>query len=153
MRFHKTPKSALLLVFLALLSLPLAHCADKRNCDELRQELFLQKRAWAACESDFDCVLVGGNPKDCTGVLACPFAVNRANRDTAERQVLSAGDDSVMCHLCAVPTCVSGDIPVCEPSTRRCLVVTSIVDGGSGATPGTGTDSTPDTAADDGGSD
>ena len=149
-------RNTMTMVMLALTSLALARCMDRAKCDELRQELYDKRKAWAACETDADCLAIGGNPKDCTGVLACPFAVNRIHREEAEREMLSSGDQSVDCHLCATPTCAETAALVCEPVTRRCILAGETFDAAAGmppepdaAPPETGSPS-PD-AGDDGG--
>jgi len=146
----RTKKHTTRIAILALASLALAGCLDKANCDELRQDLYEKKRQWAKCDSNEDCIAVGGNPKDCTGVLSCPFAVNRASREVAERLMLSAADDSVDCHLCSTPTCAESTTLSCEPVTRRCVLAGETFGPGPGVPPGpdAGTPETDASAAD-----
>ena len=70
------------------------------------------------------CIFIPGNPKDCTGVLTCEFAVNRKYRADAELAVYTIGEQSQGCYLCAIPECISGELGYCEPvsrSVRPCL--------------------------------
>ncbi|SRR6266545_2123570 len=115
----------------AILALAVADCADKANCDDLRQSLYEQKKQWASCSVDADCIIMPGNSKDCTGVLACPFAISRGYLEPAERTTLTIGDDSVDCHLCATPNCSGGTLAVCEPVTHQCLIVAGTPDAGA----------------------
>jgi hypothetical protein len=89
-----------------------------------------------------------GNQKDCTGVIACPFGVNRAYIEPAERATLTIGDDSVDCHLCAIPTCSLGTNAFCEPVTHQCMILAEAFDAGPivTGTGGTTTTSTTGTA-------
>src|SRR5579864_2495392 len=112
---------------------PVAACGDSSSCNSLRTSLYSQKLAWGACDpsNTDECIKVPGNPKDCTGVLSCDFAVTRSKREAAEQAVLTAGQQSQGCYLCATPNCVSGDIAICEPVTRECILITSIDDSGA----------------------
>ncbi|MBV9947781.1 MAG: hypothetical protein JOZ69_13080, partial [Myxococcales bacterium] len=85
---------------------------------------------WGACDprDPNACIQVGGNSRDCTGVLTCDFAVNRQHRLEAEHAVLTIGQQSLGCYLCAQPNCVGG-IPTCEPVSQQCILV------GGGVTP------------------
>src|SRR6266542_2520588 len=123
---------------IAILVLALADCADKSNCDALRQSLYEAKKQWAACDLDSDCLVMAGNSRDCTGLLACPFGVNRGNREAAERATLTVGEDSVDCHLCATPNCAEGSVAICETLTHQCILVAESFEGGGGGgtTPG-----------------
>lgn len=103
------------------------------HCERLRDELFAQKLKWQACESDLDCMIVGGNTKDCTGILSCALAVNRKYRPEADRRIASLPEETVDCMECQSPDCVDGDIPLCEPVLKQCIVVTRILDGGAPA--------------------
>jgi hypothetical protein len=129
-----TPRTRKILdtLLLALLLVGVAQCGDRAKCDRLRDETYQKRRTWAQCMRDTDCFPMPGNPKDCTGVLSCPFAVNRIYREDAERLMLSIGEDSVDCHTCATPNCNTAEFPICEEVSHQCLVVERIVDGGSG---------------------
>jgi uncharacterized membrane protein YgcG len=105
---------------------------NNANCEHLRDELFAKKTTWQECVRDEDCIKVGGNGKDCTGILSCDFAVNRVYRDAAERRVASLPQESVDCTECSTPNCVAGDIAMCEPVTHQCIIVTGILDDGTG---------------------
>ena len=122
----RTIAPALLTVLMAL---ALSQCGDKGRCDQLRNDTYEKRRAWAQCISDEDCFPLAGNPRDCTGVLACPFAVNRRYREDAERVMLTIGEDSVDCHVCAVPNCNASSETHCEPLSHQCVVV-ELVDAG-----------------------
>ena len=123
-----TPKT---LVKCALLALALAttHC-DNSQCESLRDELTRQKLSWQDCTRDTDCVKAFGHGADCTGILSCDFAVNAAHRLTAERRVASLPEETRDCIECASPNCVSGNIALCEPATRKCILVTEILQPG-----------------------
>lgn len=114
----------------ALVALTLAECGDKARCDQLRDDTYEKKRTWAECMTDADCFPLAGNPHDCTGVLACPFAVNIRYREDAERLMLTIGEDSVDCHVCAVPNCNSSSTPLCEPTSHQCVMMDVVGDGG-----------------------
>lgn len=116
------------LVVLSLLCVPLLQC-NHENCDRLREDLLEEKNSWNECTRHEECILVGGNSQDCTGVMACNFAVHREHRLAAERRVLQLPEDTVDCLVCASPNCESGDIPFCEPVSGRCMIVTEIIEG------------------------
>jgi hypothetical protein len=136
MTFHPTHRRLTCVVALVLASLALAHCTDGANCDVLRQNLYDQRKAWSTCQVDADCLVLPGNTQDCTGVLTCPFAVNRTSREAAERKMLSIGDESVKCHLCATPSCGSGSSAICETTTHQCIPTPDSYVTGSGGAPG-----------------
>jgi hypothetical protein len=115
----RTIAPALLVVLMAL---ALSRCGDKGRCDQLRSDTYEKRRAWAQCVVDEDCFAMAGNPRDCTGVLSCPFAVNWRYREDAERVMLTIGEDSVDCHVCAVPNCNSSNVAHCEPLSHQCLL-------------------------------
>jgi hypothetical protein len=111
----------------------LSACGESGGCTKLRNDLYATKQVWGACdpaEGVFACIKVAGNGRDCTGVLSCDFAVNPVHRMDAEQAVLTVGQRSQGCYLCAQPNCVSGDIAYCEPITRQCLLATELIDGG-----------------------
>lgn len=109
---------------------------NSAECESKRDELWALKDRWTQCQSDLDCVKILGTPGDCTGILSCDFAINRVNRLEAERRMASLPEETVDCTSCSGPNCVSGLITLCEPVSQRCILVTSILDGGT--TPGTG---------------
>jgi hypothetical protein len=109
-------------------------CGESGACTNLRETTYANLETWQACDPagpPDQCIPEPGNSKDCTGVLACDFAVNAKYRAQAELRVYSIGEASQGCYLCAVPNCASVTIAVCEPISRRCLGVTSVIDGGS----------------------
>jgi hypothetical protein len=111
----------------------LSACGESGGCTKLRNDLYATKQIWSACDPDdgvYACIKVGGNQKDCTGVLSCDFAVNPRHRMDAEQAVLTVGQQSQGCYLCAQPNCISGDIAYCEPITRQCLIATELTDAG-----------------------
>jgi hypothetical protein len=114
-------------LFLAGLLLAATQC-NNSECESLRDDLTREKLEWQRCARDEDCIIVGGNLKDCTGVLACNFAVNRDRRIEAERRVVSLPEDTVDCMQCSPPNCVDGELAICEPVTQRCIVVTDLVE-------------------------
>ena len=133
---------------LVLVSASLAACGESGTCKNLRDQTYANKRVWDQCDPgapepllSTQCSIVGGNAKDCTGVLSCTFAVNGLYRDQAEQAVARIGEQSQGCYLCATPDCVQGQIAVCEPISHRCIVVTEIrpIDAGGGRGPDTGT--------------
>jgi len=123
----RTIAPALLVVLMAL---ALSRCGDKGRCDQLRNDTYEKRRAWAQCVVDEDCFSLAGNPRDCTGVLTCPFAVNWRYREEAERVMLTIGEDSVDCHTCAVPNCSASGEVHCEPLSHQCLLF-ELLDGGT----------------------
>jgi hypothetical protein len=117
-------------------SVSLTACGESGSCTKLRDDTYAAKSTWEACNPDDPepCIKVFGNTKDCTGVLSCDFAVNPHHRSEAEKSVLTIASQSQGCYLCAIPNCVSGDITLCEPVSRRCIVVTMLTDSGATAT-------------------
>ncbi len=111
---------------------PLTGCGESASCAKLRSDNYALKETWDACDpGDAEpCIKVLGNPKDCTGVLACDFAVNPHHRAEAEQTVLTVGEQSQGCFLCAIPNCAGGDLTWCEPVSRRCILVTALSDAG-----------------------
>jgi hypothetical protein len=103
---------------------------NSSQCESLRDELTKTKRQWSRCSSHADCIKIGGNPGDCTGIMTCNFAVNRSSRLEAERRVASLPEETLDCSECTAPNCVSGDIAFCEPRSGQCMVVTEVLDGG-----------------------
>ena len=98
------------------------------HCEDLRDELSALQEKWRKCDTDFDCTIVGGNVKDCTGVLSCNQAINKRYRDEAERRIASLPEETVDCMVCKPPNCVQGIIPLCEQPTKTCIIVTEIID-------------------------
>jgi hypothetical protein len=115
----------------ALASLALVHCGDKAHCEQLRQDTYAARVQWAQCQSDSDCIVLQGNPGDCTGVLTCPFGVNLTHRQEAELKLLQIGDDSLDCHLCATPNCSLGTASICEPTSHQCLILATSFEAGA----------------------
>lgn len=103
---------------------------NTQHCEDLRDELFALKENWRKCETDLDCFIVGGNVKDCTGILSCNVGVNRAYRAEAERRIASLPEETVDCMVCKSPNCETGEITLCEPVTKSCIIVTKVLDGG-----------------------
>lgn len=126
-----------LLASILLVALPGIQC-NKASCEDLRDELHAQKLVWQACESDLDCVIVGGSTRDCSGIMSCNFAVHRKFRGDAERRIASLPEETQDCFECASPNCESGELPHCEPVSGRCLVVTRLVEVDGGSTIGGG---------------
>lgn len=113
----------------ALLSFALlAAGCDHAHCESLRDELTEAKDTWTQCEADEDCIKIGGNEKDCTGILSCNLAVNRTWRLEAERRIASLPEETQDCIECTPSNCVSGDLAVCEPVSQRCIIVTSVME-------------------------
>ena len=153
-------KSALWLLGVGmLLSIPAAStsieaCGESGACSQLRQTTYADKLAWGACDPTLpnpnaQCIFVAGNPKDCTGVLTCEFAVNAKYRELAEMAVESIGEQSQGCYLCAVPNCITAGDPYCEPVSRECLVVSGFTASGApiGITEDSGSTAPPDDSA------
>ena len=97
------------------------------HCEDLRDELSALKEKWQTCQADSDCTIVGGNTKDCTGVLSCNTAVNRVHREEAERRIASLPEETVDCVACKGPNCITGFIPLCDEATKTCIIVTEII--------------------------
>jgi hypothetical protein len=119
---------------LIFLLIPLALFGTRCNsaeCESLRDELTTLKDSWTRCDTDWDCIKFFGNPGDCTGILACNFAGNRASRLEAERRIASLPEETTDCTGCNSPNCVSGDIAWCEPVSKRCMLITGFLDGGT----------------------
>lgn len=118
-----------MLTLTALIALTGIQC-NNADCEALRDELYLAKLEWEACKTHADCMLIGGNTKDCTGVFSCNLAINRSRRQEAERRILSLPEETADCIECASPNCPEGEIAFCEPVSHRCLIVKEILDGG-----------------------
>ncbi len=115
----------------------LTACGDSASCTKTRNDTFAKLQNWQSCnpEDVAPCIKVAGNPRDCSGVLSCDFAVNLGSRVEAEQTVLTIGNETQGCYLCATPNCVAGDLAICEPFSRKCIIVSGIVDaGGPGMT-------------------
>ena len=150
-----------LLATVPLASTSMEGCGESGACTQLRQTMYANKETWDSCNPaaanpDDECIFVPGNPKDCTGVLTCEFAVNRRFRAEAEQAVYNIGQQSQGCYLCAMPNCISANLPYCEPVSRRCIMVTgfangvptgSTVDAGAAPAPAPTSTSTPDSGA------
>ena len=116
-------------------------CGDSSSCMSVRQTAFNSLQQWEECEptAPDPCIVEPGNPKDCTGVLSCPFAINAKYRSAAEGQELVMGEQSTGCYQCSVPSCFTGTSAYCEPISRRCLIIATGL-AGSGNDSGTGDD-------------
>jgi hypothetical protein len=111
----------------------LTACGESSGCTQLRTDMYSLLEQWGQCDPNnpFEtCLLEPGNPKDCTGVISCPFGINPLYRSDAEQRMLTIGQQSQGCYLCATPNCTAGSLAWCEPVTRRCMVITAILDGG-----------------------
>ena len=131
-----------LLVSATAVSTSIEACGESGACSQLRQSNYASLEAWQGCDPAgpplSQCLEIGGNPKDCTGVLSCNFAVNAHFRAEAEQATYTVGEQSQGCYLCATPTCIGGDLAWCEPTSHRCLLVQQLIDGGAvfgGSTP------------------
>lgn len=125
---HTTVSSrALFPLTLLALAFATTRC-NNADCESLRDELMAQKLSWQDCTRDEECIKVGGNQGDCTGIMSCDFAVNAVHRLTAERRVASLPEESQDCMQCSSPNCVVGKRAFCEPVSRKCMVVTEIVE-------------------------
>lgn len=131
MEKHKTilPR---LLAGVGLFALSAIQC-NNAICEDLRDELYQLKLDWGRCDSDDDCIKIPGNPGDCTGVLTCDLAINKANRINAERRILSLPEETVDCVQCVSPNCPAGNITVCEQRTGQCIIVTEVIPAGETA--------------------
>jgi hypothetical protein len=107
-------------------------CGESGACTNLRETEYANLVTWQACDpAGIDqCIIEPGNPKDCTGVLSCNFAVNPKFRAEAEQAVYTSGQASQGCYLCAVPNCIAAEEGICEPVSRRCIAVSGTTDGG-----------------------
>ncbi len=127
-----------------------ASCQDASRCSALRDKTYSDKRIWEGCDpalGNAQCIKIGGQPTDCTGVLACAFAVNRNFRDVAEKSVIDiVADDAVCEYACSKPTCIEGEVAVCEATSRRCLLVSSTLANGDPVVTDSGTSTTLDTS-------
>ena len=103
----------------------LTACGESGSCTRLRDDTNVAKATWDACNpSDPEpCIEVYGNPKDCTGVLSCNFAVNPHHRAEAEQAVQTIAQQSQGCYLCAVPNCATGTGTECDAVTHRCVLI------------------------------
>jgi hypothetical protein len=129
MENHKRTTRPGLFIATAFVALTGTQC-NKANCEDLRDELYFQKLEWETCKTDSDCILVGGNGKDCTGVFTCHVALNRENRLEAERRIISLPEETADCMACTSPNCPEGNIPFCERKSKKCIIVKELVDGG-----------------------
>ena len=119
---------ALSLLVLCAVATSFATSCNTAHCEELRDELSALKEKWRTCETDADCTIVGGNTKDCTGVLSCNQAINKKYREEADRRIASLPEETVDCMVCKSPNCVQGIIPLCEQPTKTCIIVTEIIE-------------------------
>lgn len=99
---------------------------DHSQCDDMRDKLAGLKDTWQACLNDADCVVVGGNSKDCTGILSCNFAIHRLHRNEAERVVASLPEDTLDCTECSPPSCIGGSTAHCDTATAHCSTDTVV---------------------------
>ncbi len=116
-------------------SASLTACGESGGCTKLRNDTYATKEIWDACDpaqGPAACIKVPGNSKDCTGVLTCDFAVNPHYRAEAEQATYTIGERSQGCYLCAIPNCVAGELAYCEPISRRCIVITDLLEAGPG---------------------
>lgn len=99
-------------------------CGDSASCISVRDSTYAALEGWEACDptKPDQCIVEPGNPKDCTGVLTCTFAINADYRSEAEQAVLAAGEQSRGCYLCATPACGDGETAYCEPVSKRCML-------------------------------
>jgi len=121
------PSIALSLLALCPVAALLTASCNVSHCESLRDELFADKQTWQACETDVDCVIVGGNNKDCTGILSCNLSINRAYRSEAERRIASLPEETVDCVECQSPNCPEGSIALCELKAKQCIIVQDII--------------------------
>lgn len=112
----------ILRMLMALVCLGAAQC-NHAQCEDLRDKLTDLKRTWQSCQTDADCIIVGGNAKDCTGILSCNFAVNRRSRNEAERIVASLPEETLDCIECTSPSCIGGTNAYCDTTTSGCSMV------------------------------
>ena len=64
-------------------------CGESGACTNLREATYASLETVARVRSGRprdQCIIVAGNPKDCTGVLTCEFAINPKFREEAERR-------------------------------------------------------------------
>jgi hypothetical protein len=137
-RFARCAAVLLFAPFLAVGAGVTAGCGDAASCTRVRDATYSALEVWQACDPGdaTACIIEPGNPKDCTGVLTCAFAVNPAYRAIAEQTMLSIGEQSHGCYQCSVPNCLSGSTAYCEPVSRRCLMLGTV--SGEGGTDGEG---------------
>jgi len=117
-------------------------CGDSDGCKATRDSTYASLTTWEECDpkQPDPCIVEPGNPKDCTGVLACTFAINPIYRSEAEEAVLAMGEQSRGCYQCATPACGNGATAYCEPVSHRCMLLstsfTSDAGGASATNPG-----------------
>jgi hypothetical protein len=140
-------RSISLLLLVPCAALLIMSC-NVQHCESLRDDLSAEKQKWQTCQADSDCTIVGGNTKDCTGILYCNTAVNRVHREEAERRIASLPEETVDCVECKGPNCISGTIPLCDQVTKTCFIVSEIINPSPDSTspPSDSTD-TPDAGA------
>jgi hypothetical protein len=131
MKKHQQTTSHCMLIVTAVLAMLGTQC-NKAHCEDLRDDLFALRRSWQTCRENSDCILVGGNPADCTGILSCNLAVNRGKRLEAERRIASLPEETLDCMECQSPNCEKGDMVYCEQVTHLCIVVTDIINSDAG---------------------
>lgn len=99
-------------------------CIGPGACEALRKENLAKLDEWTRCEASNECVLVGGNAGDCSGVFKCNFGANYRFENAARRAVIFSAQDSPVCQ----PTCASaiqcprGTAVICDPVLKRCRV-------------------------------
>jgi hypothetical protein len=131
-RNHPMSTSTLSRILAAAAVVLVPGACNRANCEALRDELYDHKVEWQRCETTVDCIKVPGNPGDCSGIFSCDLAVNRNHRLTVERRIASLPEESVDCLQCQSPNCVTGDLAICEPITKQCIIISEILDGSGG---------------------
>jgi len=120
----------------------------------LRQNEYANLETWQACDpagAAGQCIVEAGNPKDCTGVLSCNFAINAKFRAEAEMAVYTSGQQSQGCYLCATPSCIAAEEGICEPISRRCIGVSGTTSSGGLLFAGEDAGGTPSASSSSGG--
>jgi hypothetical protein len=104
-------------------------CGDSSQCVSVRNEMAAKLKTWVACGPLDTCRKIGGNSRDCSGVLSCDFAVNDKYSAEAQDAVLTIANQTQGCYLCAQPNCPQGEIALCDLVAQQCIIVTSISGG------------------------
>ena len=91
----------------------------------VRDEAREMKTELGACVAGDTCVRIAGRGRDCTGVLACAFAVRADHAAEAETRARDLAEDSRGHGVCAQAFCDDADEAICDVAIGRCVLTTA----------------------------